>query len=735
MVTTGYEQALGHLLARPGPVAVLEIGAGPPRPPSPGLPAGRLQGLILEATREGLSVARQDMAAQPDLTCLHRTIAATEGERQLWRFPPRLLAAGHLPRPIGEMLVSDRAVLVAAARRLCGEGPDVLSGLIEAVAVPAGPMEPLLYRQDLARIDLLRLRGAPALEALDRLNPEIIVLEAMEPEAMALAAPLLIRAGYRLDTVAHGAIGHRQGPQRPGAAELRPLAEMAERMLRGACAEDGLLLLRHLVALDPSDDTCRRRLVEAATQAGHLLEALSHVPRGEALPRPLLDAVVASFNAARVAGRLDEAERYAAALAAARPGNAAVLDLALSCNLALGQRGRALRFARELVTVAPDHLPAQAALLEQHVARGDRAGELASRLRLALTATGALHPLRRLHEIHKSLSLILQTPMTPADRRSLGTLVDAARATDTEALPAELRHWARHYRLLSLAAEPALLAQDSPPPLSRPGFCDAKGKRVALAHIRRRPAVRTAEIVFLVAADAAYVRLYGRAYVASVLRHCDVPCVVVLHVIGGGAGMPELGLDDPRILFSADGFEAGKVACIGHDSDGPRAIPVAHLQSIRFTLGAEILAALGRPVIISDIDLLLQSGLRDMLEQHAGADVVLNRNAGSDSFGSHLTANLAMIAPTPAGAAFLGDLRRYLERALAGPHVTRWIDQCGLQMCWQAHLASATTRFGWFDTASDINNVMYRSYAPNPFRFLSLYHGFDMASLPEAMRG
>ena len=38
-------------------------------------------------------------------------------------------------------------------------------------------------------------------------------------------------------------------------------------------------------------------------------------------------------------------------------------------------------------------------------------------------------------------------------------------------------------------------------------------------------------------------------------------------------------------------------------------------------------------------------------------------------------------------------------------------------------------KIGYFDTASDINNVMYRSYEKNPFRFLSLYHGFDTSTL------
>ena len=41
-------------------------------------------------------------------------------------------------------------------------------------------------------------------------------------------------------------------------------------------------------------------------------------------------------------------------------------------------------------------------------------------------------------------------------------------------------------------------------------------------------------------------------------------------------------------------------------------------------------------------------------------------------------------------------------------------------------------KVGAFDTQSDINNVMFREYVPgHPFRFLSLYHGFDTSTLEE----
>ena len=79
------------------------------------------------------------------------------------------------------------------------------------------------------------------------------------------------------------------------------------------------------------------------------------------------------------------------------------------------------------------------------------------------------------------------------------------------------------------------------------------------------------------------------------------------------------------------------------------------------------------------------------------------------------------------------------ERTLARAEVTRWIDQLGLILAWQ-HLIirCPDARIGYFDTNSDINNVIYPSYQEHPFRFLSLYHGFDTSSLdnnPQVLGG
>jgi len=103
----------------------------------------------------------------------------------------------------------------------------------------------------------------------------------------------------------------------------------------------------------------------------------------------------------------------------------------------------------------------------------------------------------------------------------------------------------------------------------------------------------------------------------------------------------------------------------------------------------------------------------------------------SKNAGSRLTANLLLVNPTENAALFLRFLRRYLEQALSKTEVTRWIDQFALMLARHHLTRQENPRIDYFDTNSDINNVMYRSFRENPFRFLSLYHGFDLSTLED----
>src|SRR6185503_8592679 len=109
---------------------------------------------------------------------------------------------------------------------------------------------------------------------------------------------------------------------------------------------------------------------------------------------------------------------------------------------------------------------------------------------------------------------------------------------------------------------------------------------------------------------------------------------------------------------------------------------------------------------------------------------MLNENRLNTNAGSRLTANLVLVHPTRNSRVFVRFLRATLEEALAGGEVSRWIDQFALLLA-RHHLMRHAPKaaIGYFDTDSDINNVMYKSYQEHPFRFLSLYHGFDTSSL------
>jgi len=508
-------------------------------------------------------------------------------------------------------------------------------------------------------------------------------------------------------------------------------------LLRLAAAEPGTArdLLAHLLECEPADREALRLLARLESAAARPLAALTALGALRRAGEPAdawaeaaagaTTAAIDAFNAARDAGDIAAAARLAAGLATLFPDDPALLEAAFACNRALGRPAGVRRFGDALLRLLPDHAAANAVLAEHHAAAGDRPAEARHRARLSLAVTD---PLRRLHALHAALSLLLLDTLAPPSWALVAELVAAARAIDPAGFDAPSdRNWGWHYRLLIEAADPP----DAAPAPSAMIFADHTGAPLAADAVAALPG----DVAFLVAADAHYLDLYGALFARSVIAACDRPCLVMLHVIGGADRLPALaraiGIDDPRIVFAADGFDAGAVTTRCLDSSGPAALPLAHLQSTRFLVAGRLLGLLQRPLFVSDIDMLLLRGVGDLLDRHAATDIVLNRNEDSLAFGSRITANLALFQPTPRAARFLDILARQLAGALGAPMVTRWIDQCALQIAWQRTVQD--TAFGWFDTTRDVNNVMYRSWQPNPFRFLSLYHGFDLVSLPAAL--
>ena len=344
--------------------------------------------------------------------------------------------------------------------------------------------------------------------------------------------------------------------------------------------------------------------------------------------RTLSSFAVASFNAHLAAGEVEAAERHAAALARIAPQNGPMLTAALECNRTLGRWNEVAGYARALIQVDPTSLAAHSALAEICQVTGDAKGEIEHRMTLALASDNPLHPLVRLRDAHDAASLILCRPLTPEGGSRAERLLDAAREIVVAAEPgSEMEGWEKHYRLLLAATD--LAAVRAPTPAPSPAdpdlrfHCAVTGRAIGWAEVGAAAERLGARCVFFAAADEAYVDLYARWYALSILKYCDAPCLVVIHVMGGAdrlaAIASRVGVKDERLIFAGDAFDAAAVAAACYDAPpkGRIARPVAHFQSARFRRLGALVRHLERPVFVSDIDLILQRGVADLLDRCA----------------------------------------------------------------------------------------------------------------------
>lgn len=523
-----------------------------------------------------------------------------------------------------------------------------------------------------------------------------------------------------------------------------PMLRLGQVLEREGRLEDALLVFRHLAEVTPQASAPRLALVQALGARGETLEALAELKALKSVTSelaallPIIQAqsapAIEKFNRHVQANELEAAERYAAALVELIPSSPPMIQAAMACNRSLGRMDQAKTYARMLLALEPEHAGAKEILASGQAEAALE--EVGQRLARTLGPLNGDHPLLRLRDIHDLSSYILCHPLTPEGEGQVRALLTAAQGLKVEVEPgSDWAGWEKHFRVLLDAIDLDFVKQAAPrrdePDLIH---ADASGQPLDVAQVKAKTG--EARVAFFVAADEAYVDLYARWYVLSLIKYCDVPFVAVVHVIGGAERLAEVaakvGIDDARLVFVGDAFDPDAVTTKAFDSPpkGMAAKPIAHFQSVRFQRLGGLLELLRLPVFVSDIDLLLQRGVADLLETTAGADVVLNENLGNYNAGSRLTANLLLVRPTPAARTMTDFLRAYLERSLAKPEVTRWIDQVALVLA-RHHLAhqAPQAKLAYFDTTSDINNVMYTTYQAHPFRFLSLYHGFDTSSL------
>ncbi len=301
----------------------------------------------------------------------------------------------------------------------------------------------------------------------------------------------------------------------------------------------------------------------------------------------------------------------------------------------------------------------------------DIEGQLVQALAQARDHT-KLHPLGRMKYYHDAASLILCEHPT-RERLDLFELILAeAGAMDVDSPGVEWVDWIHHYSAVIEALTGANLDGPTPPDVDDgpQTFLTGDGKTLDGEGLKAHADALGAQVVFFAAADERYVELYARWLALSVIKHSDVSFLVVIHVIGGAERLAQAAatvrIDDPRIVFTGDDFDASSVTikCYEAPPKGLIEIPVAHYQSVRFQRLGALLDLLQRPVFVSDIDLLLQRGVADLLEQWNDADLVINENERNMQAGSRITANLVLAHPSPATFVLLRWLRAYLDLSL-----------------------------------------------------------------------
>jgi predicted O-linked N-acetylglucosamine transferase (SPINDLY family) len=451
--------------------------------------------------------------------------------------------------------------------------------------------------------------------------------------------------------------------------------------------------------------------------------------------RVVIDPATQCFNQLVAAGNIGQAVLYADALADLLPGNRAALNSALSCNNALGRQDRSAQLAALLAATQPALTPTPAAVNASSPAAPPPAAPAAP------AAQEETHPLIQLRDLYDEASSILCGSLDDHGAKQIGRLRTTARKLEVPVpKDSDWAGWEKHYRLVLQAIDVSDVSKPTPKPSNggKIALADSSGKKLDWGRVQAAANKLQAKAVFFAAADKAYVELYGRSYIESILEHSDVSSLIVLHVIGGAKQLRDIvkgvGISSNRLFFTADTFDADsiKTRCFDAPPKGLSKLPIAHFQSVRFLRVGTLLQKLQLPVFVSDIDLILQRGVSDLMREFGNSDIVLNENRQSVNAGSRYTANLLLLNPTESAAIFVRFLRAYLEKALNAREVSRWIDQFGLMMA-RHHLMQRRpdALIGYFDVNSDINNVMYTKYQEHPYRFLSLYHGFDMSTLPQ----
>lgn len=694
---------------------------------------GHLTGVIVEPVPMHFEKLQALYAGSDLIRVENCAVDRDEGERTMWFFSREAIARGTLGQVFGGITSFLLPNLLEKGGTLGGLYNDatraVLTSLVESITVPCHTYDTVMARHGLKRIDLLQIDTEgydyELLKAFDfaRHRPAIVHYECqhLQPQDAQAAEELLRGYGYVLSSNQYDTLALRgiliESRETPSADAL---VNVASELLNEGRTEQAGEIYDYILRVEPDHFLANvNAAVVASRQARHadalrLIRRATHLAPAGVQLTPFVSTICVeasvAFNERLTANDPAAAEPIIEALALLRPEE--YQGTALTLARYRGNAGRSLHHATQMLQRNPESWSAHAALSDVATARGDIAGRLEHNARVVLlrerTADGDEWMFSA--EATHVVSDILVHPEVP----HLLPLVDEVRAA-VAAQPQtfskeEDRSNDRFLRLCLDSAATAILAETPPDRPPRPlTFADSAGAKLSFDKMRQKILANAPKLTFLAAADEVYLRRYGRTYLEALLQRCDVDCAVILCMVGDPKKLKsviaEIGVRDLRLFYMVDTFDPAHAVSYYTPEGCLTDCARAYYQSVRFLVLETLLRDLEMPLMVSDIDILLQGSVAGLLERHAGADVVLNKNESIVSFGSHFTANLVLIKPGRTGQQFAAMLRHFLEARLKRDHIEQFVDQIALVFAHYHCRRQALDRIGFFHD-TEINNVM-----------------------------
>ncbi|MBF0627504.1 MAG: class I SAM-dependent methyltransferase [Magnetococcales bacterium] len=439
----------------------------------------------------------------------------------------------------------------------------------------------------------------------------------------------------------------------------------------------------------------------------------------------IIEFLVTRFNAVHGTGNMIDAERVMAVILKIFPVNKEILNQAIQIYAHLGQVDRISSLQNQLIDYCQ--------------ANKDTEEELRVRINLARHPLVPQTMLQYLVNMNKIIDLLLCGTLDQTRYQLTEEMLSGVHALNAE--PIQDNTMEMYYRVSLNGINLRMVNEPTPAhaPWPEIHFASSQGQTMLPTEVAAWAASRQTRAVFFVAGDIGYVQRFARAYAASVLKNSDVPCLVLVHVIGGAGHLQEvaasLRIQDERLFLSADAFDPSQVQGRCHTTPPFTVKPLAaHFQSARFIWLGYLLNLFRLPIFVTDIDLILQRGVADLLARHAQDDVVLLRDEDHpeyQTFNNKFNARLILLNPTFVGDSMARFFRKYLEWALSQPDIDRFVDQVALTMTHHHLVRIPNARIALFDPM-DVNRVLFTfdSYVETPYRFFALtsFINLDMES-------